>query len=218
MWISGQWFGLEVVEQIAATVKATPTISRRELSRRVCGWLEWRAPNGTLRELSCRKALQELARRGHVELPAYERVSGFSSREVKSVEPPEVAEVVGLLPELGAIEVVPVSTRYSKMSGLWKGMLDAYHYLGSDPLCGAQIRYVVRCANYGWIGGVSFSAATPRLQARDQWIGWSDRARRANLEQVVCNSRFLIVPSVQVPNLASRILSLCARRIGTDWH
>lgn len=218
MWISGQWFGLEVVEQIAATVKATPTISRRELSRRVCGWLEWRAPNGTLRELSCRKALQELARRGHVELPAYERVSGFSSREVKSVEPPEVAEVVGLLPELGAIEVVPVSTRYSKMSGLWKGMLDAYHYLGSGPLCGAQIRYVVRCANYGWIGGVSFSAATPRLQARDQWIGWSDRARRANLEQVVCNSRFLIVPSVQVPNLASRILSLCARRIGTDWH
>lgn len=80
MWISGQWFGLEVVEQIAATVKAIPTMLRRELSRRVCGWLDWRAPNGMLRELSCRKALQQLARRGHVELLAYERVTGFASQ------------------------------------------------------------------------------------------------------------------------------------------
>lgn len=218
MWISGQWFGSEVVEHIASTVKSEPTISRRGLSRRVCEWLDWRAPNGKLRELSCRKALVQLARRGQVDLPGYEPVPGFTRPVVRQEKPPVVAEVECSLAELGEIEVVPVSSRYSKASGIWNGMLDAYHYLGGGPLCGAQIRYLVCSSQYGWLGGLSFSAATRRLKDRDQWIGWSERARRANLEQLVCNSRFLIVPSVHVPNLASHVLSLCAVRIRADWE
>lgn len=218
MWLSGQWFGLEVVERIAATVKAEPAISRRALSRRVCEWLDWRAPDGKLREVSCRKALLELERRGHVALPACEEVPGFAPEAAKRRQPPAMPEVRCRLEELGAIEVVPVTSRYSGASEIWNGLMEAHHYLGSGPLCGAQIRYLVHSSNYGWLGAMSFSAAAWRLKDRDEWIGWSERARVANLQQVVCNSRFLIAPSVEVPNLASHVLSLSVRRLAGDWR
>lgn len=218
MWLSGQWFGLEVVERIAATVKAEPAISRRALSRRVCEWLDWRAPDGKLREVSCRKTLLELERRGHVALPACEEVPGFAPEAAKRRPPPAMPEVRCRLEELGAIEVVPVTSRYSGASEIWNGLMEAHHYLGSGPLCGAQIRYLVHSSNYGWLGAMSFSAAAWRLKDRDEWIGWSERARVANLQQVVCNSRFLIAPSVEVPNLASHVLSLSVRRLAGDWR
>jgi hypothetical protein len=218
MWLSGQWFGPEVVERIAATVKAEPSISRRALSRRVCEWLDWRAPDGKLREVSGRKALLELERRGQVALPACAEVPGFARGAAKRRDPPVLPEVRGRLEELGAIDVVPVTSRYSGASGIWNGLMDAHHYLGAGPLCGAQIRYLVHSATYGWLGALSFSAAAARLKARDAWIGWSERARVANLQQVVCNSRFLIAPSVQVPNLASHVLALSVRRLARDWR
>ena len=218
MWLSSQWFGPEVVERIAATVKVEPSISRRALSRRVCEWLDWRAPDGKLREVSCRKALLELERRGHVALPACEEVPGFAPEAAKRREPPAMPEVRCRIEELGAIEVVPVTSRYSEASEIWNGLMEAHHYLGPGPLCGAQIRYLVHSATYGWLGAMSFSAAAWRLKDRDEWIGWSERARVANLQQVVCNSRFLIAPSVQVPNLASHVLSLSVRRLARDWR
>lgn len=93
-----------------------------------------------------------------------------------------------------------------------------FHYLGSGPLCGAQIRYLVRSTLYGWLGALSFSAATKRLKARDIWIGWNEAARQAHLAEVVCNSRFLILPTVRVPNLASHVLSRCLSRLPADWQ
>jgi hypothetical protein len=218
MWVSGQWFGSEVVERIAATVEADPSISRRALSRQVCEWLDWRSPDGRLRDVGCRKALLELQRRGSVKLPACEEVVGFGREAAKRSPPPAVPEVRCCLEELGEVEVVPVRSRYSQASRIWRDLLQAYHYLGAGPLCGAQMRYLVHSAAYGWLGALSFSAATWRLKSRDAWIGWSDRARRANLERVVCNSRFLIAPSVQVANLASHVLALSVGRLAQDWH
>ena len=218
MWLSGQWFGSEVVARIVATVKAAPSISRRALSRRVCEWLGWRGPDGRLREVGCRKALLELQRRGCLELPACEAVAGFGAKAAKRSARPAVAEVRGSLEELGEVEVVAVSSRYSKASRIWNELMQAHHYLGAGPLCGAQIRYVVHSAAYGWLGGLSFSAAAWRLKSRDEWIGWSERAQRANLEKVVCNSRFLIAPSVQVANLASHVLALSVGRLARDWQ
>jgi hypothetical protein len=119
---------------------------------------------------------------------------------------------------LGEIEIVVVPSRYSKLSGVWNGLLSRYHYLGNGPLCGAQLRYLVRSERYGWLGGLSFSAATWRLKARDEWIGWGEAARRAHLPEVVCNSRFLIVPTVRVPHLASHVLGRVVRRLAQDWE
>jgi len=71
----------------------------------------------------------------------------------------------------------------------------------SDPLFGPQFAH-------GWVGALAFSAAMWRLKVRDKYIGWTEGARRANLDRVVCNSRLLILPSVHVANLASHVLSL----------
>ena len=218
MRLCGQRFTPELAGRIADTVAAEASLTRRELSKRVCEWLNWRSPNGRLKEVSCRKALLRLHRRGHVRLPEARQVQGFAPGRAERKVPPVVMEVRCSLSELGEVEVVPVSSRHSEASGIWNGLMDGYHYLGRGPLCGAQIRYLVRSPEHGWLGGLSFSAATLRLRSREEWIGWSEGARQANLEKVVCNSRFLILPTVEVPNLASHVLSSSAARLAKDWR
>ena len=96
--------------------------------------------------------------------------------------------------------------------------MERYHYLGSGPLCGAQLRYLIRSGKGQWLGGLAFSASAWRVKARDGWIGWSDRARKENLPKVVSNSRFLILPWVKVQNLASHVLGQAMGRLRADWQ
>jgi hypothetical protein len=119
------------------------------------------------------------------------------------------------LADLGEITVYPVRSRYTQESKLWAALLDRFHYLGSGPICGAQIRYLVK-SEQGYLGALSFSSATFALACRDQYIGWTEAARRSHLDQVVCNSRFLILPQVAVPNLASHVLSLVLEGLLAD--
>ena len=95
--------------------------------------------------------------------------------------------------------------------------MDEYHYLGSGPIVGAQIRYLIHSATCGYIGAMCFSSPSWALRERDKFIGWTEGARRANLQRVVCNSRFLIVPTIAVHNLASYVLSRCAHLVVQDW-
>lgn len=217
MYISGQHFSRSVFHRIQETVQTEPSISRLELSRRVCQWLNWRSPNGRLQQMSCRKALAELNRRGIVHLPRQQKTYGFEQSSTNRIEP-DIAEFQGSLAELGEVTVAPVSSRYAKESKVWFALLDRYHYLGSGPLCGAQIRYVVRSATHGYLGALAFSSAAWALGARDKYIGWTEAARRTNLPLVVGNDRFLIVPTTHVENLASHVLSLALKRLPDDWE
>ena len=199
-------------------LRRNPSLSRRALSRRVCEWLGWRAANGKLKEVSCRKALLKLHRDGHIVLPAAERCFFPRARSAPPIDQPSAApKLCCVLEELGEISIVPVSSRYSQASRTWNVLLQRWHYLGKGPLCGAQIRYLIKSSRHGWVGALAFSAAQWRMRERDQYIGWSEAARRAHLPRVVCNSRFLILPRVHVRNLASRALSLCLTRLGKDW-
>jgi len=219
MEICGQLFGEEVIRRIRDELSSTPELSQRALSRRVCQWLGWRSGRGELQDANCRKALKELARRGVIELPVSEERYAFARRRRPlSGRVGDLAEVECDLKDLGHIEVVPVSSRYSKSSGTWNALMDRYHYLGGGPFYGAQIRYVIRSEHHGCLGGLSFSGASWALRDRDRFIGWSEQARGANLQKVVCNSRFLIVPTVCVPNLASHVLSLSVSRLSDDWQ
>jgi len=219
MEICSQHFSTEIINRIRATVNANPGMSRRALSRQVCQWLDWRRANGKFKEMSCRKALLELERQEAISLPVSDKTYTFQRKCTKATgELLEIKEIACDLKDLGKVELLPVPGRHSKKSRLWNDMLSTYHYLGAGPLCGAQIRYLIHSEVYGWLGAMSFSAAAWRLKARDQWIGWSEAARRLNLQRVVCNSRFLILPTVQVANLASHILSMSAARLGDDWQ
>ena len=218
MQLCGRELTGETIAQIKEMVRVNPTLSRRALSLRVCEWLQWRSINGRRKEVSCRKALLELNRRGLITLPAAEESCFKRSRRRPFMKHPvDAPEVECTLRELGEVRIVAVSSRYSKMSQIWNGLMEQFHYLGKGPLCGAQIRYLVESSRYGWVGALAFSAAQWRLQERDTYIGWTEAARRTHLNQVVCNSRFLILPSVQVRNLASHVLSRCMTRLVSDW-
>lgn len=199
-------------------LQSEPEISRRELSRRVCDWLNWRSPNGNLKDMSCRKALMELSRQGIIEFPRPPR-SGLFIPKARPRPPdlcPQIHEITGSLEELGDVEIIPVDAKNRSASRTWNALMDRYHFLGHGPLCGAQMRYLIRSSVHRWIGGLAFSAAAWRVHARDEWIGWSDQARRQNLSKVLCNSRFLLIP--RIPNLASHVLGMCTRRIPQDWQ
>jgi hypothetical protein len=214
----GQEFNNELIARISATVESEPRLSRRALSRRVCGWLDWRSPNGKLKEMTCRTALLKLNRKNLIPLPDVVEKDLFIPKD--DVQPADMTagidEVTCSLEELGEIHLIPIQIGNRSDSRNWNALMQKYHYLGAGPLCGAQMRYLIESDVYGLIGGLAFSAAAWRVAARDRWIGWCDKARRKNLPKVVCNSRFLLVP--KVPNLASHVLGRIVHRIKDDWN
>jgi hypothetical protein len=213
--ICGQEFAHDILARIRDIVAGEPQISRRSLSRRVCQFLEWRSHGGDWQEGGCRKALAQLERRRVLELPA--PCASFAPRQTP-VLAVEDTEVCTPLEELGAVELVAIGAHRSAEARVWRVLMHRHHYLGEKPLCGAQLRYLIRSERYGWLGALAFSSASWALHDRDAYIGWSEAARRENLRRVVCNPRFLILPGVRVPNLASHVLALASKRVCTDWE
>ena len=217
MEVCGRHFSQALVNRIQETVLREPSISRRELSRQVCQWLDWRSPNGRLQDMSCRKALAELSCRGVLDLPKTRAAIGPRRTPDKTIVP-SVTAVSCALTELGEITVEPVSSRYCKASKIWFALMEKYHYLGRGSLCGSQIRYVVKSSVHGYLGALAFSSGCWALADRDKHIGWTEAARRVNLQKVVTNDRFLILPTVSVQNLASHVMSLTLSRLANDWE
>ena len=177
--------------------------------------MQWRNRAQRPQEMSCRKALLEMHRKGAITLPELTRSYAFRDACRINVPPP-IATVCCSLEELGKVELVRVTT--GPLSALWRGMLDEHHYLKSGPLCGAQLRYLAHSECFGWIGGLSFSACARRVEKRDAWIGWTEEARCQNHILLINNSRFLIPPMVKVKNLASHLLGMAQKRLADDWE
>jgi hypothetical protein len=220
MVVCGQEFTPQLLERINDLAGAQPQLSRRALSRQVCEWLDWRGADGRLKQMSCRVALGKLARAGALQLPqpaaavVGARAPSCQHELLSGVSVP----LKGQLAQLGCIDLVLVGSRGSAAARVWKALLQAHHYLGAGPLCGAQLRYLVRSEHHGIVAALAFSASAWRVGARDRYIGWSEAARAHNLGSVVANSRFLIVPGIEVAHLASHVLGLCVRRLPLDWQ
>ena len=213
--IGGRAISVEVLRELE---QEAPTSSRRHLARVLCQTLDWRGPSGRFQEMSARKLLAQLERAGQLRLPPAKPGPMRSSGHATTVALGASSEPFsGLLAELGPVEIVLIKSRFSQLSQQWNQLLGQYHYLGAGPLCGAQLRYLIRCPK-GIVGAFSFSAAARHLVSRDRWIGWDQTACRENLHLVVNNSRFLIVPHFQVPNLASHALSQVLARLPQDWE
>ena len=119
---------------------------------------------------------------------------------------------VDALPEL---QVRPLADQ--REAQLWREYVDRYHYLGYTPLPGAQMRYLVT-SQHRVLAVVGFGASAWKAAPRDRLIGWSVAQRKARLQLVVNNARFLILPWVQVRNLASTVLARISRRLPADWQ
>ena len=216
MHVAQREFTDEILERIGQTVRDTADLTRGALSRLVCGWLNWKDAAGRAKESSCRALLVKLERRGLIELPPARPVSFQPGEQASAGVKEQWPELKTTLQRLGDVELVVVNGNRAH-SRVWRAMMKAHHPLGDGPLCGAQLRYLIR-SEQGWLGGLSFSSAAWRLGVRDQWIGWSEATRAARLPSIALNSRFLILPSVQVPHLASHVLSLATRQLAGDWQ
>ncbi len=168
--------------------------------------------------MSARKLLAQWERSGRIKLPPARPAP--PKRKVQPLSGQFIGDFAPLqcpLAELGPIEIILIPGGRCPLSKEWNRLLDRYHDLGAGPLCGDQLRYLVRCPK-GVLGGLSFSAAARQLAARDRWIGWPEASRRENLHLVVNNSRFLIRSEVKVLNLASHVLGGVLQRLAEDWQ
>lgn len=203
---------LERIRQ--AVTEADPPL-RAEIARRVCRVLDWTDVRGRAKLMSARVGLLRLHRAGLIELPAPSRRNGNGRGLVHGPALwPEPVPVKGRLGELRGLRLEPVADQ--RASRLWNGLIDRYHYLGYKPLPGAQLRYLIRWDG-GVLGAIGFGAAAWKVAARDTWIGWGRDEREASLGRVLNNARFLILPWVQVKNLASKVLALAARCVAEDF-
>lgn len=205
------------IETIRALIADNPEANRARLSRLVCERLGWRRADGRLKDMSCRVAMLRMQDDALIDLPAPLKRNGNGTpyrRRTPQAEP----ELVPIIAPAGAfpdLHLQPVAGR--RRSPLWNEYIDRYHYLGYQPLPGAQLRYFA-CAGGTLLALLGFGAAAWKTAPRDRFIGWNPAQRERHLHLVVNNARFLILPWVRSRNLASRLLAMATRRLPNDWH
>lgn len=214
--LCGRRFSDADLERIRRLIAEHPEWSRAELSRQACEALDWRRPDGRLKDMSCRVAMLRLHRQGLLSLPP-PRAQCRNRRRPPRITPasdprPLLTAPAGRLNPL-RFQIV----RSPEQSLCWNELIERYHYLGYAPLNGAQMRYLV-FSQERLLAAMGFCAAAWALAPRDQFIGWSRADRERHLHRVVNNARFLILPWVRSKNLASQILGLAARRLPLDWE
>lgn len=189
--------------------------TRTELAEVVCEAFGFQDPRGQNQLGGCLKGLRELEAKGWFQLPGPEiQKGGPSPRRLSQTvaEPEAVPADVG---DVGGLELILVEQE-SQMR-IWNELMIGEHPQGAGPLVGRQIRYLIGSA-HGWLGGFGFAAPALQLADRDRWIGWDSEQRRAHLQGVLCLSRFLIRPSVECRNLASRLLSMSLQQVVEDFQ
>ena len=212
----GRDFSKEEIERIGDLIAAEPKLNRSALSRLVCDLLQWRRPDGREKEMSCRVAMLRMHREGLIGLPPAQTKNGNGRVRPKlTVASHPQFPLQGSLDSLGPITLCPV--KKGKDSSLWNELIERYHYLRYTPLAGAQLRYLVFSYDR-LLAALGFAAAAWMAAPRDRFIGWTHNQRKQNLHLVVNNARFLIMPWVEVPNLASHLLAKASRALPSDWQ
>ena len=210
----GRDFGPTEIELIRELLKA-PQINRARLSRQVCEQLNWRRENGGLKDMSCRVALLRMQADGLIILPPPHHAKPVAYRSSPHIEQAVLEPTSIPAIDLATLSVDPVLTKADSL--LWNAYIQRHHYLGHQPMPGAQLRYFVRAAGH-FVAALGFGASAWKIKPRDQVIGWSTEQRQRNLHLVVNNARFLILPWIRCKTLASRSLALISRRLPDDWH
>ena len=213
----GRQFTEQEITDIQTLIKDNPDVRRAGLSRLVCEKLDWRSPNGLLKEMSCRVAMLRMQDDDLIRLPPPRNGNnnGKPYRRRTTQAEPENRPLVTTVAALADLHLELVTQR--SQSHQWNEYIDRYHYLGYQPLPGAQLRYIAK-ANNQVLACLGFGAPAWKTAPRDNFIDWSHKQREDNLNLIVNNARFLILPWVQCKNLASRLLGMATRRLADDWQ
>lgn len=194
-----------------------PGSSRRDLSKKLCHAWNWVQANGALRDMVCRGLMLQLHRAGHIELPPVRQVqkNPLAQRTKPALIEIDDTPLQARLADLGPLELRQV--RRTPDEGLFNSLMEQHHYLGYTQPVGEQLKYMV-FAHGRPIGCMAWSSAPRHLGERDRFIGWSPKARLKNIHLLAYNTRFLILPWVVVPHLASHLLGRVARELSGHWE
>lgn len=216
----GRAFTASEIALICEVVDSCGGLSRKELANTISELVDWKRANGSLKPSECLMLLERLEEQGLLRLPVKQKTKPLGS--VTAIPRTEAGEpgreLSGRVETFAPVCVERVADAESRR--LFRDLVSRYHTLGYKVPFGAHLQYLV------WIsrpvrsvaGCLQFSSAAWRMQARDRWIGWDDATRAQNLQQVVCNSRFLLLPWVRIENLASAALAGALRRLAVDWQ
>jgi hypothetical protein len=206
----------EILAQIQQTIEENPDWGRKRISIHLCELWDWRVPGKNVKDISCRDMLRALDRAGKITLPAPKSTFGQSPRRKIEHQEHDTEPIV-----CGLCDVRPLSVEVVESGSTlaeFKSLIDQHHYLGWSRTVGENMKYVVRGKSGAVLACLLFGSAAWKCRDRDVYIGWTDAQRAARLQMLTNNVRYLIVPGVKIPHLASHILSLTARRIAADWE
>jgi hypothetical protein len=216
----GRTFTAQEVELMRTVAHDCARLGVTEIARTACELLEWKRPNGGLKNHECRQLLERLQAEGVLRLPALRSLGGRGPRRV-DISPPrwEPEPVACAVGECEPLELALVEGRAESRAqrAPRREHVERYHYLGCRVPFGANLRYWVRNGDRE-LACLLWTSPAWKMEPRDAWIGWSDEQRQGNLQKIVNNGRFLILPWVRVKGLASKILALSARQMPHDWQ
>ena len=198
-------------------IAAHPTLSRRRLSQELCRAWNWVQPNGQLRDMVCRGLMLALHRAGQIALPDRQQASRnpLVERSKPTAVEIDCRPIDASLASLSPLRLEQV--RRTPAESLFNSLIEQHHYLGYTQPVGEHLKYLI-FAEERLLACLAWSSAPRHLGPRDRFIGWSAEERRRNLHLIATNVRFLVLPWVKVPHLASHILGRMARQLSDDWE
>jgi hypothetical protein len=214
----GQTIDREQIAFLREFIREHPDSSRWKLSRQLCEALGWKQANGALRDVVCRGLLLMLERAGEIELPAVRRQIRGQCRTARPRPEAVLIDTTPLIMPLAALGKIEIQlVRRTADEPLFHSLMEQFHYLRYEQPVGEHLKYLA------WAQGrpvacLAWSSAPRHLASRDRFIGWSGEARRRNIRYLAYNTRFLILPWIAVPHLASHILGSMARHLSEDWE
>jgi len=191
------------------------TEGRAAISRILCRQWNWKQENGLLKDMACRALLLCLEKKGEIELPPRQNENfRFPRKAPSNIDSYDTSETRGRIPDFGSLTIRMV--RFSPDEALWDHLVDKYHYLARPWIVGSYLKYIAYLGERP-VACLGWGSAAWKVACRDRMIGWSDDVRQKNLNKVIDNVRFLILPWVRIEHLASKVLSANIRTLKRDW-
>lgn len=213
--LRGRKFTASSIDAVKSCVKEYRKFGRTRISKEICKRLNWKQPNGWLKDRACRDALIQLENLGVIKLPE-PKIIRKAKKENKTIEPNfgkyVVAVNVSEIPEV----INFILAKSNKEEQIWNYLVEKYHYLGHKVIVGRTLKYLIVSEDV-ILGAIAYSSPAWRLGSRNKILQKMGFTSDDIMNKVINNSRFLILPTVKAKNLASKILSLSTTKAAVDW-